>query len=171
MPKKKITLEEAYAVFEQHGLEVEVRGIQQQKAVEPLSSFLEGGDEMQPPLAEEGKKTIKITLFAAHTIGNGGEIVTVDGEKKVVNNGIVQYGPGIVTVPSHLATHLLHQDLLARRADERMLEQRVRTYVVRPVYTSHGVVNVARHVSSENGFDLSGYLGELGNNGGAFQLG
>jgi len=171
MPKKKITLEEAFAVFEQHGLEVEVRGIQQQRAAEPLSAFLEGGGEEQAPLVEEGKKTMKITLFAAHTIGNGGEIVVENGEKKVVNNGIVQYGPGIVTVPTHLATHLLHQDLLARRADERMLEQRVRTYVVHPVHTVNGTINVARHVSNDNSFNLSGYLRDLGDNGGAFQIG
>lgn len=165
MPKRKITLEEAYAVFDQHGLEVEVRGIQQSKAVEPLVSFLENEGEIERPQVEEGKKTVKITLFAAHTIGNGGEIVTSHGQTRLINNGIIQYGPGIVTVPTHLATHLLHQDLLARRSDERLLESKVRTYAVLPIQTANGSINVARHVSSDSSFDLSGFLSKLGDRG------
>lgn len=165
MPKRKITLEEAYAVFEQHGLEVEVRGIQQQKQSEPLTAFLEGTQEPEIPIAYEGKKTVTIPLYAPHSIGNGGETVTIDGQKQVINNGIETYGPGMVTVPAHLAQHLLHQDMLARRGDERMLENKVRTYVVRPMRTSQGTINVARHVSSDNSFDLSGFLGKLGEGG------
>ena len=165
MPKKKITLEEAFAVFEQHGLEVEVKAIAPERKTESLSAFLEQSDEPTTPFIEEGKKHIKVTLFAAHTVGSGGEIIIQNGEKVIVNNGIETYGPGIVTVPSHLAQHLLHQDLLARRADERMLENRVRSYVVRPMRTSQGIINVARCVSIDNGFDLSGFLGGMNSNG------
>lgn len=165
MPKKKITLEEAFAVFEQHGLEVEVKAIAPERKVESLSAFLESDESVAIPLVQEGPKSIKITLFAAHTVGSGGEIVIQAGEKVIINNGIETYGPGVVTVPSHLAQHLLHQDLLARRADERMLENRVRSYIVRPMRTSQGVVNVARCVSVDNGFDLSGFLGGIDSNG------
>ena len=169
MAKRKITLEEAYAIFEQHGLEVEVKAIQPVKEAEPLSAFLEQSSEASPPTAEEYKKEVKITLYAAHTIGNGGEMVIVDGERRVINNGIQTYGPGICTVPISLAQHLLHQDLLARRGDDRMLESTVRTYVVRPVHTNNGVVNVARHVSNDNNFNIGGYLNQLGDSG-AFRI-
>lgn len=165
MPKRKITLEEAYAVFEQHGLEVEVKGIQQQREHEPLSAFLEGESEPDTPVIDEGGKTLKITLYAAHTVASGGEMVVKDGAKQVVNNGIETYGPGVVTVPQHLAQHLLHQDLLARRGDERMLDRSMRTYIIRPMHTSQGTINVARHVSNDSGFDLSGFLGRLGDSG------
>lgn len=166
MPKKKITLEEAYAVFEQHGLEIEVKALAPPPQKESLSSFLDIAEEQQSAVITEDKRTLKITLYAAHTIGNGGEIITEnDGTKHVVNNGIVQYGPGIVTVPLHLAQHLLHQDLLARRGDDRMLDTRMRTYVVRPMSTSQGTINVARQVSNDTNFDLSGFLGKLGDSG------
>jgi hypothetical protein len=170
MPKKKITLEEAYAVFEQHGLEVEVKAIAPSPQKESLASFLDIEPEQQGAVIAEDKRTLKITLYAAHTIGNGGETITErDGTKHVVNNGIVQYGPGVVTVPLHLAQHLLHQDLLARRGDERMLDNRMRTYVVRPMRTSQGTINVARQVSNDTNFDFSGFLGKLGE-GGIYQL-
>lgn len=170
MPKKKITLEEAFAVFEQHGLEVEVKAIAAERKVESLSAFLEHSTELEVPLVEENKKTVRITLFASHSIGIAGEMIVKDGEKMIVGNSIETYGPGVITVPSHLAQHLLHQDLLARRADDRMLENRVRTYVVRPMRTAHGTINVAQHVSNDNGFDLSGFLGKMGS-GGIYNLG
>jgi hypothetical protein len=170
MPKKKITLEEAYAVFEQHGLEIEVKALAPTPQRESLTSFLDVEPEQPSAVIAEDKKTLKITLYAAHTIGNGGEIITErDGTKHVINNGIVQYGPGVVTVPLHLAQHLLHQDLLARRGDDRMLDNRMRTYVIRPMRTAQGTINVARQVSNNNSFDLSGFLGKLGD-GGVYQL-
>lgn len=165
MPKRKITLEEAFAAFEQHGLQVEVRAVKEDIPTEQLSAFLEINEEAQPIVEELSTKHIKVTLFAAHTVGNGGSIqVMPDGSKQVVNNGIQTFGPGIVTVPANLATHLLHQDMLARRADDRMLESRVRQYVVVPRRTMHGTVNCAKHVSNDSSFDMSGFLGKLGDN-------
>ena len=165
MPKRKITLDEAFAVFEQHGLQVEVKAVREDEPTEQLSAFLETGDTPQPIAEQVSKKTIKVTLFAAHSVGNGGEMVVgTDGIKHVINNGIATYGPGVVNVPAHLAQHLLHQDMLAKRADERMLERRVRQYVVTPKATALGVINVARHVSNDSSFDMSGFLGKLGDN-------
>ena len=165
MPKRKITLDEAFAVFEQHGLQVEVKAVSDERVNEPLTAFLED-TTVKPPIIEElSAKHIKITLFAAHSIGSGGSInIMPDGSKQTVNNGIQTYGPGIVTVPAQLAQHLLHQDMLARRADDRMLENRVRQYVVTPKRTMHGNINVARHVSNDSSFDMSGFLGKLGDN-------
>lgn len=165
MPKRKITLDEAFAVFEQHGLQVEVKAVREDEPIEQLSAFLETGEPSQPIAEQLSHKTIRVTLFAAHSVGNGGEmIVHKDGTKEVVNNGIATYGPGVVAVPAYLAQHLLHQDMLAKRADERMLERKVRQYVVTPKATMYGVINVARHVSNDSSFDMSGFLGRLGDN-------
>lgn len=165
MPKRKITLDEAFAVFEQHGLQVEVKAVNESQRNEPLAAFLEQSEEA-PAIAEQlSAKHIKITLFAAHSIGSGGQITIMpDGSKQVTNSGIQTYGPGVVTVPASIAQHLLHQDMLARRADDRMLENRVRQYVVTPKRTMQGIVNVARHVSNDSSFDMSGFLGKLGDN-------
>lgn len=166
MPKRKITLDEAFAVFEAHGLQVEVKSVKEDEPVEELSSFLEQSEVKEVEIAEQvSSKLIKITLFASHTIGHSGEFVKdEDGVKHIVNNGIETYGPGVVTVPSHLAQHLLHADMLARRADERMLERNVRQYVVVPRRTANGVVNCARHISNDSNFDMSGLLAKLGDN-------
>ena len=166
MPKRKITLDEAFAVFEQHGLQVEVKAVQQNPSTTPLSDFLEPVVEDKPVVQQTNKKTVKITLFAAHTIGNGGEIVTdIHGNKTVVNNGIQTYGPGVCTVPITLAQQLLHQDILAREADERMLERTMRNYVVMPYCNKDGMmVNRAINVARDNNFDMSGFLGSISDN-------
>jgi hypothetical protein len=165
MPKRKITLDEAFAVFERHGLQVEVRAVKDDTPTEQLSAFLEVEEGEQPTTEELSNKWIKVTLFAAHTVGSGGSITVMpDGSRQVINNGIQTYGPGIVTIPANIATHLLHQDMLARRADDRMLESRVRQYVVVPRRTVNGTINCARHLSNDASFDMSGFLGKLGDN-------
>ena len=166
MPKRKITLDEAFAVFEQHGLQVEVKAVQQSAPTTPLSEFLEPVVEDKPAVQQTNKKTVKITLFATHTVGNGGEsVVDSNGNKTVINSGVQTYGPGVCTVPLALAQHLLHQDILAREADERMLEKTMRNYVVMPYYNKDGVmVNRAVNVARDNNFDMSGFLGSISDN-------
>ena len=166
MPKRKITLDEAFAVFEQHGLQVEVKAVQTEIASTPLSEFLEPIVEQPKPVQQVNKKTVKITLFATHTMGSGGEL-TIDsnGNKHISDNGIVTYGPGIVNVPISLAQHLLHQDALAREADERMLEKTMRNYIVVPRQNKDGsVVNCAVGIVKDNNFDMSSFLGSIDEN-------
>lgn len=159
MPKKKITLEEAFAVFEREGLKVEVKAIQPTIPQPRLEDFLETAEEVQPTAIVLNKSLIRVTLYASHTVGNGGEIIVgADGNKHVVNNGVVSYGPGVVSVPTYLAQHLLHQDMLARRADHRTFSGETRSFAVSPQRTAYGVVNVARVVSLEPGFDIAGYV-------------
>lgn len=162
MPRKKITIEEAYAVFEREGLKVKVESMIPETPKARLQDFLEDSEEVIPIAEPVGKKFIKVTLYASHSIGNGGEtIVKPDGTKEVINNGIETFGPGIVTVPAHLATHLLHQDMLARQADERTYDRKLRSFAVFPQRTSYGVVSSARLVSTDSSFDIAAYVASL----------
>lgn len=165
MPKRKITLEDAYAVFEQHGLKVEVKATQSDQPRIPLSDFLEPVEQSLPVATPAGKTNVRITLYAAHTVGNGGQItVNANGDKSVTNNGIETYGPGVVTVPATIAQHLLHQDQLAQQADARMLESTMRNYIIVHKSTSHGAMNCGILVAQDNSFNMSDVLGKLGNN-------
>ncbi len=74
---------------------------------------------------------------------------------------VESYGPGLCTVSIDLAAHLLHQDALAKRADTRFLDRTFRSYVIVPRRTSIGNVNAAVCVSSDNSFDLSGFMGSI----------
>jgi hypothetical protein len=166
MPRKKITLEEAFAVFEQHGLQVEVKAVQQDQPVAQLSDFLEDVSipQVQLPI-QVSKKLIKITLYARHSIANGGQLVKQpDGTTHVINNGVESYGPGVIIVPADIAQQLLHQDGLARQADEHLLDRKLRSYVIVPRETQYGTINCGYRVSEDSSFDMSGFLGQLGNN-------
>lgn len=164
MPKRKITLQEAFDVIHQHGLDVEVKGV-----VDDTPSPINIADsfviekEITPPVIQQ-KKSVKITLYASHTVSCGGFMVGKGEDKHVEGNSIETYGPGVVTVDNDLAQHLLHQDMLARQADERFLDRRMRSYIVMPIRTQNGLVNAGIHVSNDPSFDLSGTLGKLGDN-------
>lgn len=163
MPKRKITLAEAYGAFEEQGLQVEIRAIDKQP-VETLADFIEQPvtPVVAAPVVTANKraKMVRVVLHATHTIGSGGENLGTPQRPQIVNNGVLSYGPGVVDVPEHLAQHLLHQDQLARAADDRTFDRNVRSYVV----MLDGTRNVGRYVSRDNNFDLSGLLGSLGDN-------
>jgi hypothetical protein len=171
MPKRKITLAEAFDVLEQHGLTVEVKHVDIAPAA-TLADFIEpqpqpvvrGGTYGLPAgnvvTANKKARMVKVVLHAQHTIGSGGDNVGTKEHPQVVNNGVLTYGPGIVEVPEHLSHHLLHQDQLARQADDRTFDRNVRSYVV----MLDGTRNVGRYVSRDNNFDLSGLLGSMGDN-------
>jgi len=135
MPRKKITLEEAYGVFEEHGLQVKVEAIaipdnselpQKTKA----SSTTYGLIKDSP--TKVGNSTVKIMLYARHSVGSGGIMTVADGDKHIENAGVQSYGPGVSYVPATLANHLLHQDGLAKQADKRMLDREQHFYIAVP---------------------------------------
>lgn len=163
MPKRKITLAEAFDVIEQHGLQVQVSAVDARPAA-TLADFIEQPvtPVVHGPVVTANKKAkmVKVVLRAQHTIGSGGDNVGTKEHPHVVNNGVLTYGPGVVEVPEHLSHHLLHQDQLARAADDRTFDHNTRSYIV----LMDGTRNVARYVSRENNFDLSGLLGSLGDN-------
>jgi hypothetical protein len=163
MPKRKITLDEAFAVFEQHGLQVEVKAvIPAETYKEQLADFLVQ-DEIAIEPTVEHKHLVRVTLHAQHTVGSGGQMEGTGKNQHVVNNGIQSYGPGICHVPVNLAQHLLHQDGLARQADERLLDRKFRSFVIVQRRTMQGIQNVGINVSEEASFDLSSCLANLGN--------
>ena len=160
MPRKKITLEDAFAIFEEHGLKVEVKGIQQDAPVSPLADFLEQASSppVQLPQRISGKR-VKITLYARHSIACAGHMVKDgNGQTHIEGNHVETYGPGIIVVPVEFAVQLLHQDGLARQGDEHMLDRKLRTYIVVPHGSSHRAIKVSEDAS----FDMSGFLGRLG---------
>lgn len=155
MPKKKITLDEAYAVFEQHGLQVEVKGLTPTNAV-----TLQPSDLVEQPIAPHkpafgGKTnnptTIKITLYCKHSIARGGFLVVNEGEKSVEGNSIETYGPGVISVPIELAAQLQHQDAVARQAEANMLSSTFKSKVI----VQRGKQYVPLLVSDEPDFRMS----------------
>ena len=168
MPKRKITLEEAFAVIEQHGLKARIVAVEDnQEPSAALADFLEPVATAPQQAIPQGKKEVKITLYAAHTVSSGGSVVVnSSGDKSVSGSSIETYGPGVITVPIAIAQQLLHQDALAREADERFLDRKFRSFVVVP----KDGMNVRVPVSEESNFDLSGLLGALGNSGRSYRL-
>jgi hypothetical protein len=124
MPRHKISIEEALKVIKRDKpslLRQDVAYAREPDVVMPD----------KPVLKRIGTTTVVITLHAQHSIGCGGStVVNEAGDKGVVENTYMTYGPGVVTVSSKIAGQLLHQDMLARQADERLLETRQRSYLV-----------------------------------------
>lgn len=142
MPKRKISLEEAFAAFEQHGLEVEVKGVvNHDVTTSDASDSFEVAETpaQQLPIGKGQKaKYVTVTLHASHMVGCGG---MTDANDRLISAGShEQYGPGVCKVPVAIAQHLLHQDQLARQADARFLEREQRNYIIMP----HGGGGVGR---------------------------
>jgi hypothetical protein len=176
MPKRKISLEEAFKVFEDAGLEVEIKGVLQQREHAHIADFLEespvqNSNTPYGVVSNETAKNMKITLYAKHSIASSGTMTEKNGVKSITGNTIETYGPGIVTVPSDLASQLLHQDCIARQTDERMLDRKFRSYVILQHRTAQGMMNKGVLVSEDDGFSMSSFLGSLGNTGNVLHIG
>lgn len=135
MPRRKITIEEAFTTLESAGINVQVKKPDIDEPV-PLSvtkSAIDYSDTYGIPQEKLGGKLIKVKLYAKHTVGSSGQ----------------SYGPGVVTVPSSIAQHLLHQDGLAVDADSKLLDRQPHSYLVVQRTSSGQVVNVGLEVDSE----------------------
>ena len=177
MRKRKINLsdvtsQDAFAVLEREGLDVRVVGLLDRKDPPiPLDSIIETAPQPVKHVKQEvgppTKRLVRVTLYAAHSVGCGGVLVD-EGKKtqRVENVGVETYGPGVCTVPAHLAQHLLHADALARKADDRTFDRKFRSYVVGNVQNGSQSVDVGFLVDDGDnpGFDMSSYLGSIGNN-------
>jgi hypothetical protein len=151
MPKRKISIEDAFAALEQAGIHVQVKQVdpvQQSVQQQPVQSAHSNMDYTQyPPVLKQqqlqrvGKGAVRIPLYSSHSVSCGGYIAAAaDGSKQVQEAGVVTYGPGYCTVPADLVEHLLYQDRLAKLADERMLEKTARKYIVGEVCSMDGSV-------------------------------
>src|SRR5215813_7488264 len=111
MPKRKISLDEAFQVFEDAGLQIEVKGILPNRPQPKLEDFLEKPKDdpysfRRPTKIDETH--VKITLYAKHTIGTAGNISGTKGHTDIAGNTVQSYGPGVVIVPKEVANDLLH---------------------------------------------------------------
>lgn len=171
MPRKKISIEEAFAALQAAGINVQVKPAQPEpEQLEPDIELFE-----EPPLATRqaihygrqrkiGSSNVKITLYAAHTIGSSGYTVGVGADKHVESNGVLTYGPGVVTVPNDIAAHLLHQDGLARQADAKLLDPTFRSFLIVERRTPQGhTANIGVPVSSlDDMFAIQGGVYRMG---------
>lgn len=144
MPRRKISIEDAFNVLQQAGVNVQVKPQVEQVTV-PVKAIKE-------PLfpIKVSAKLIKVKLYSKHSIGSGGSMVTsVDG-KQIANAGVETYGPGVCNVPREIVGQILAQDRLAQDADEKMLDKTQRSYLVLRKYNSEGHhANVGVAVSNE----------------------
>jgi hypothetical protein len=152
MPRRKISIEEAIQLVkrERPGL------LRQEIAYAP--EVITASEK--PVLKRIGTTTVVITLHSQHSIGCGGSLVVDEaGEKSIAENTYQTYGPGVVTVSSKIAGQLLHQDMLARQADKRMLETEQRSYLVQERRTADGMAaTIGLQVDNDffgNSFGLS----------------
>lgn len=155
MARKKISIEEAFAVFEQAGLQVEVKAVVQPEpptlppAGQRAIDFVD-----QPPIGKSvrrvGTTTVQITLHTRQSVASGGHMVPGKDGETLAGQGIRTYGPGPCYVPTHLAGHLLYQDMLAKQADQRMLDPTTHYYLVVPRRGAGGMVHVGVEVDDLN---------------------
>lgn len=148
MPRKKISLsdisvEDAFAVLQRHGLNVEVKSLQEDSGKADIADFLQSDKANDKPLPEKvSNSKTRITLYTQHTIACSGDIVGEGQDKRIEGASVATYGPGTVTVPTYLATQLLHQDGLARQAEADLLETRSRRKLIVPYGSSSRVIDL-----------------------------
>lgn len=152
MPRRKISVEQAFQVLEEAGIQVQVRSvketIQPEKVQHP--DIFKNTQSDKTILRKVGNTAVTVKLFAKHSIGSGGSIVVGSDGKRVENAGVQTYGPGVCTVPVHLVEQLLYADAQARAADERMLEREQRSYLITQKISVDGQrVNVGVQVPNE----------------------
>ncbi len=134
MPRRKIKLEDisvedAFAALEMQGINVQVKAVTEPTVEEPVS-IIQHQKPVQVYPQKLGNSTVKVTLYAKHSVGSGGTLVGTKDDRHVEESSYATYGPGICYVPSSIAVHLLHQDALAKYGDERMLDRNPRCYII-----------------------------------------
>lgn len=145
MAKRKISVEEAFAVLEAAGINVQVKSIAPES---PAAGTPQVVDTTPKRNAYGSTETtyrkrpvthVKIPLYAKHSRGSGGVTVTdSNGEQHVENAGVVTYGPGVTLVPVELAAELERADAAARQADEDMLSPVPKHRLIVPKVDSGG---------------------------------
>jgi NifU-like protein involved in Fe-S cluster formation len=136
MAKRKISIDEAFKVFEEAGIPLQAKPVdvsQQLPTQIPVEDAAHTAKATQHNNVAKltNNKLVKVTLFAKHSVGSGGTAtVNADGDKVVEHAGVQTYGPGICIVNADLASHLLSADQSAKAADARMLEREQRSYLI-----------------------------------------
>ncbi len=159
MPRRKISIEEALSTLREAGMAISISKVEPVESIEPVKKGFKNPvypmDDYTIVKPTVHNQFMKITLWAKHTIGQGGSL-TDDGVTEETN--MVTYGPGVVTVPTKDAQYLLHQDMLARQQDDRFLDRTQRSYLVVSGVRSDGsrsIVGKAVDDSVLDGFSLN----------------
>lgn len=138
MPRRKISIEEAFSVLEQAGIQVQVKSVVDDTPVpteQPVKLHMgpygqTDFNNVDAAAAIANRKYAKVTLYARHTVGSGGSMVaTLDG-KVIEGSGVEAYGPGVCTVPTALLSQLLYADAVARQADDNMLSRELKSKLI-----------------------------------------
>jgi len=163
MPRRKISIEEAFDVLQQAGINVQVKPSVEEhiQPTPPEVKRERKGQIFQSPVQHPLSKTTKLTLWAKHSIGSGGStVVNADG-KSIENAGVQTYGPGVCYVPNEYVGHLMHQDQAAKAADDRMLDRTQRSYlVVRRANSQGHFVDVGVQVNNDLFSDMGSLSGD-----------
>lgn len=153
MPKRHMTLDEAFAVFEREGLEVKVVGLKDSPQKSNINDFIQQESthssyeldySTYPPTrktktSETKKGVVKCDLYTQHSVGCAGKLVDVGLPSQRVEGALYSvYGPGMCEVPIEHAQHILHQDALARQGDARLHDRVSRNYIVESIRTQDG---------------------------------
>ena len=158
--KKKISIQEALKTLHEAGVDVTINNVE--KPVNESPEFVvsePGARTKKHKKAKETPGTKKVTLFTQHCIGSGGSMTHNGEDKQVIEAGVVTYGPGVCEVPVDLVGGLLHQDMLAKEQDDRMLDKTQRNYLVVQRRTGNSRSNVALRVDNSvlnSGINLNG---------------
>lgn len=134
MPRRKITIEEAFRTLDEAGIRVSV----QPKVEEP--QVIETPIRVSRTTRSNSKQQ-RIILFAKHCVGDN------------------IYGPGEVVVTNEMASHLLYQDQQAREYDRSFRSTEFKCRVVAQIQGPNGLsalrgIPVPESVF-QNGFNLN----------------
>lgn len=142
MAGRKISLDQALQqakeLAERAGLRIEVKVDERFDQPPPVDIVPKKDYTHYGPPKSNLPNLTKLTLYARHTVGSGGHMTMKDGQESVSNNGYRTYGPGVVHVPTALASELAYRDQQAQKADERFLDRRERSYVIGSMTTPQG---------------------------------
>lgn len=161
MPRKKISIEQAFQVLEDAGIQVQVKSVKEEPVLVRVQhpDIFKNKQNSEAIVQKVSDITVKIKLFAKHSIGSGGFLTNSPDGKQIEHAGVQTYGPGVCVVPIALVDQLLYADAQARIADERMLEKEQRSYLITQRINNDGQrANVGVQVPNEI---LDGGLGNL----------
>lgn len=130
MPKKTISIDEAFAALRSQGVNVKVIPPEDVETDEELAPFPAVKAEPEKVQETKVKGFKKVFLCSKHNIS-----CTGDGDNAAQT---VQYGPGECLVPVEYLAGILHQEQLARQCDARVFDPKPRDVIIHQVRNSSG---------------------------------
>lgn len=151
MPRRKLSVEDAFAQIKQAqehlasagiNVDVSVQSVQSEPEPQPKRNAY-GSTEVSTP---KRKAThMVIDLYSKHCVAHAGhQVIGEDGVKRIVGDGVATYGPGKnIRVPIEIAQRLLYNDAVAREYDDKFRSgEQICKLVVQKIDPSGNRVNV-----------------------------